>query len=548
MTLLSKIYEESASRFNVAFSKNPLSDTSFKNGEVVISPNKRPWNDFGHRTRIDIKVKGHLSNEIHDFAGYIGFVGEERNGLDRLDEIIGQAESTLISASISYRFFTMLPSMEAYRDLIKRLGLEDARHFLIAINDVVACQELAPSSNWLSHAIDSDVFQMSFLRFSEAFYASKNAGMLLRGLEFEEFGGISSSLRINFRLNGYENNHDIDFSFDHESKLPKRMAVIIGENGVGKSQVLARIAKAALTAGSELTEGGFDGSRPVINRLLAFAPTNEASSVFPSERAKYPKIWYRRLSFNRSRSPKGSVTDFICQIIRNHQSIKERERWDIFIEAISALDNWEQISLQYKGDGEKYVSLRNIRIAGEQVLLERLSRVDRSKEPMRVIDGTGFPLSSGEMSFLKFAAQVSLYIDNGTLLLLDEPETHLHPRFISKFSILLDSLLALSGSIAIISTHSVYFVREVFSEQVRVIRSYNRHEIKVETPRLRTFGADVGEISFFVFGEDSPSEMAKSLERELLATGKPWEAIYEEHAQELSPEFLGDLKASEEEL
>jgi energy-coupling factor transporter ATP-binding protein EcfA2 len=180
----------------------------------------------------------------------------------------------------------------------------------------------------------------------------------------------------------------------------------------------------------------------------------------------------------------------------------------------------------------------------EHRLLERFASVDARKEPVRVVDGEGYPLSSGEFSFMKFAAQASLHIENGSLLLLDEPETHLHPNFISQFVSLLDGLLEATGSAAIIATHSAYFVREVFREQVTVLSVDSESHVSAQRPKLRTFGADVGAISYFVFGEDEPSRLAKEVEQRLVANGVPWPQVYEVYKDELSLEMLNDLRAA----
>lgn len=182
----------------------------------------------------------------------------------------------------------------------------------------------------------------------------------------------------------------------------------------------------------------------------------------------------------------------------------------------------------------------------EQKSLENFAVVDTRKEPIRVINGFSYPLSSGEISFLRFAAQASLNVENGSLLLLDEPETHLHPNFISQFVSLLDSLLDQTGSAAIIATHSAYFVREVFQEQVTVLRQDKDGSVKIEIPALRTFGADVGAISYFVFGEDEPSQLASKVEKRLLERYNSWEELYALYKNDLSLEMLGSLRASME--
>jgi hypothetical protein len=67
--------------------------------------------------------------------------------------------------------------------------------------------------------------------------------------------------------------------------------------------------------------------------------------------------------------------------------------------------------------------------------------------------------------------------------------------------------------------------------------------IEVQRPRLATFGADIGEISYFVFGEDEPSYLAQELERNIQSSGMTWDEILERYSSELSLEFLNELRA-----
>jgi energy-coupling factor transporter ATP-binding protein EcfA2 len=86
--------------------------------------------------------------------------------------------------------------------------------------------------------------------------------------------------------------------------------------------------------------------------------------------------------------------------------------------------------------------------------------------------------------------------------LFDEPETHLHPNLITEFMQLLHELLEITGSFAVLATHSAYVVREVPRSQVIILREAEPRQVVAITPRLKTLGADVGEISLFVFGDD----------------------------------------------
>lgn len=517
---------------------------------ILIVPSNDDWNDFGLRTRIDISICLSEHDSPYETAAFIGFITnskDEANGVIRLEEMLEGTSNIELPATDAHRFFTMLPSMDAYRALVRKYGPAKTVVALKAMRDLVALNEFKNTSNWLDLAAQSEVFLKSFIRNAESYFAYKNAGSILRGLEYEEFGKLSETLHIQFQLQGRVNPHELTFRFSHNDDLPKRIAVVIGKNGVGKSQTLGRIVRAALSGDSSLTDGNV-GGRVLVNRVLAFAPTNETGSVFPGDRRKRPRVWYRRFSLNRlGRIRKGlGVADQVIQTARSNEYIGEVARWDIFLNAIKAIDNWEQLSLPIRGSRQEALSFRRMRQGGEQQIIENFASIDLRREPVRMIDGVGYPLSSGEISFVRFAAQASLHVENGSLLLLDEPETHLHPNFISQFVSLLNSLLVQTGSAAIIATHSAYFVREVFQEQVSVLRTDKENFVTVERPMLRTFGADVGAISYFVFGEDEPSQLASALEAKLLRRFSTWDALYHRYKSELSLEVLGALRESME--
>ena len=533
-------------KVRVIFCNEPLNVSPSNEGVIIISPSSDRWNDFGYRTKIDIRIC--LRDcEIYLAEGFLGFINEsadDSNGIYKLNDLLEKSGGVINSESILPEFFTMLPSMEAYRKLSRKFGVDTAKLVLKSINDVVFYGEFYSAVNWLGLAVRSDVFLKSFMRNTESFFAFKNAGSILRGLDLEEFRRLSSNIAISFQLPGKTNAHSLVFRFDHHAELPKRIAVIIGENGVGKSQTLGRIVGSALTANGALIDADTLG-RPLFNRILAFAPTNETGSVFPSDRRTRPKVWYKRFSLNRSggaTKERGSVADLVLQISRSEEYLGSFSRWDIFLESLEAINRWEEICFKDKNDPGKFYSLGDLRAFGEEKVLNTYASIDIRKEPVRVISGVGYPLSSGEISFLRFATQASLCVENGSLLLLDEPETHLHPSFISMFVLLLNRLLELSGSAAIIATHSVYFVREVFPEQVTILRVNKYGEVEIPTTALQTFGADVGAISYFVFNEDEPSKLALEVEKRLLDSYDSWDVLYDKYKDKLSLEILSSLR------
>lgn len=540
---------ENADSYQVLFLNEQNLQTSIEPGTIVIMPSSDGWNDFGERIIVEIVIQPKnspdFSSERLELRGFFGFLEKHDNKFDtmHLRELVNR-EQRAIPAEKVPDYFTMLPDMESYRRIIRQLGPDETRIVLRAMNDMVEAEDRPIGRPWLRTARESQIFLSAFLRQSESYFTWKNAAPILRGVGFEELDRISEGVRVQFHLAGRPNAHDLKFRFSHVGDvLPSRFAIVIGKNGVGKSQTLAQIVDAALLGKPNLT--ALDGDRPVFNRILGFYPSASTSSVFPSERRKHARVWYRRFSMVSGRT-RHSTSDLIIQLARSTEGIAGKSRYEIFQKSISVIEGCEELVLRKRASEHGSVSVFGLNRGGEQETLERYSSINSRAEPVRMIEGKTYPLSSGELSFLRFAALTGLYVENGTLLLFDEPETHLHPNFISQFVALLDSLLKQTGSAAILATHSVYFVREAMEDQVTVLRSNSDRVISAETPILKTFGADVGAISYFVFGEDRPSRLAQEVETKIVAQGASWDEIFVTYKDRVSLDLLSEIRAQVE--
>lgn len=542
--------EETVEPYRVLFTHDLDAMTFPEPSTIVISPNDTRETDDGFRIRVEIVVTPEVSFDRRPgfrTTAFLGFHGKSRRYGDvrELLEAMNESGGDTISAEDVPDFFMILPDMQGYRKIISTLGPQEGGRALRAMKDMVEAGA-GPTSGWIREAKATRVFSRGFMRQSETYFAFKNAESILDGEEFEEVGALSDELRIRFQLEGRPNAHDLHFGFkQHEPVLPKRFAIVIGKNGVGKSQVLSRIARSALRNTGELTDGY--GGRPQLNRLLAFYSTMSGSSIFPMRR-RGERVWYRRMSLTHAGTGRSRQTasDLIVQLARSDERIAGVPRLKIFLDAIRAIEAYEELTLGFDRSGRDGIRISRLVELPSEALLEVFSRIDEREEPKRFAGTSAYPLSSGELSFVRFAALASLYIENSSLLLFDEPETHLHPNFISQFVALLDSLLKQTGSAAILATHSAYFVREAFEDQVRVLRSDEDRLIRTEIPRLRTFGADVGTISYFVFGEDEFSRLAQQVEDRIAGTGRPWREIFEKYRDELSLDLLGEIRAKVE--
>ncbi|MFE0908059.1 AAA family ATPase [Streptomyces rochei] len=91
------------------------------------------------------------------------------------------------------------------------------------------------------------------------------------------------------------------------------------------------------------------------------------------------------------------------------------------------------------------------------------------------------------------------HVGERTLVLIDEPETHLHPPLLSAFIRVLSDLLTERNGLAIVATHSPVVLQEVPAHCVWKLRRYGDH-LAADRPSIETFGENVGILTHEVFG------------------------------------------------
>ena len=90
-------------------------------------------------------------------------------------------------------------------------------------------------------------------------------------------------------------------------------------------------------------------------------------------------------------------------------------------------------------------------------------------------------------------------VDERTLVLMDEPESHLHPPFLAAFIRALSDLLIDRNGVAIIATHSPVVLQEVPQTCVWRIRRHGGRAVAERVP-VETFAEHVGTLTHEVFG------------------------------------------------
>lgn len=432
----------------------------------------------------------------------------------------------LLSPSSTVSFASLGRSLSSYRNIVEILYPNAAVELLVSLRDMMALKYYKPNSA----EINSSSFNRHLLR--KLAKTPEEIQIYLRGhqiLTASEAVAIRSSkpqLRMQFTArNGYGS--DVNFQFGTVDDLGARAAVLIGKNGVGKTHFLRQIATLMLTPSHDLSPYVDDGPFRA-SRLLCFFTGPRVSRAFPRQTPQRRVQGYKVFNLqNDTRTASIGVVNAVAELITSDEVIADLSRFEIFRNSVKSVRKVQPLYIWHEELGPIDLMLIGIRGRGADATVEYQDNRNRRHQnsaqdfAFRLDSDRGIfsyeegDLSSGEEAYIRFCIFSSLYIENGSAVLMDEPEVYLHPQYIDALMGALHRLLELTGSVAFICTHSAYIVRCAEEQLVFLMRTpSDGHpsgaDVELTQPRMRTYGADVGMISLFVFGED---EMATTEDR-----------------------------------
>lgn len=120
-------------------------------------------------------------------------------------------------------------------------------------------------------------------------------------------------------------------------------------------------------------------------------------------------------------------------------------------------------------------------------------------------------LSDGEHQFNEVVGTMMLIDNQGSLILMDEPDTHLNPKWRAKLIQLFNDMSATKykfnkisevlNAEVIITTHSPFAISDSYTEDVYIFEKDNE-KTYFKNPNIKTYGASVGVILENIFGRD----------------------------------------------
>ncbi len=272
----------------------------------------------------------------------------------------------------------------------------------------------------------------------------------------------------------------ISFTFEvvPESQPPSNVHVIIGRNGVGKTHFLNGMARAVLAQSDETTHGTFrhlESEASYTSFASLVSVTFSAFDPFEPLSADQNKKSPVRLSYiGLKRPPNG---DDKAALPKTPQMLgAEFSKSAAICRKGERAARWARALRMLESDP----IFRDAQVAA------MAPADDEEASESNTVPGLFSRLSSGHKIVLLTITRLVETVAERTLVLLDEPEAHLHPPLLSAFVRALSELLIDRNGVAIIATHSPVVVQEVPKRCVWKVRR-RRHSLCSRTARHRDF-------------------------------------------------------------
>lgn len=452
--------------------------------ESLVILRRDNWNDFGFNTLFQVELLPAAGEAIELGSVKILKAGQT-SGPTSFD-------SNLFDA-LDGSYCSLGQDIEYYEKLAT-LAEEERTVFLRSIRD-------AATDNEIASAFESEEgWHTSLLRFGQAEHTLAAASSLFDGSAPSK--GVAS---FTHRRHGLDT--EVTFDFDDSGPLPGRCKVLIGYNGVGKTRLLADVARETSKVGQDpelqVESGNSTFSAVVAVSYSAFdtfelPPTVELEANAPADADEasstthfgYTYCGLRRLQNGQASSQLKSIRELDAELVSAFQRACERDTTALK-EALADIDRDPSF-------GRAGLSLSEW-LEDSELPGEELGK-----------------LSAGQKIVINIVVQLAAHLRNRSLVLIDEPETHLHPPLLAALLRGAQRLLEGFDSFAIIATHSPVVLQEMPAKDVQVIERFGT-AVRTANPQLETFGAGLGELTHEAFGLDNTVSDYRAMIRELAA-------------------------------
>lgn len=417
----------------------------------VLYLRKDNWDDFGFQTLYELRLFD-SEGQMYDL-GYCKIAtieGEEASLPDECD-------------SLPNNLFSLGQSTEYY-EIMHSINPKLRDYLLEELNDVVNNSELRNSIQELK------IFRISFLRGTSITTIKEQYRRILSGGE--------TKINYNFEYELYENNtsegYKLSFSVEPNSTPPSNVHVLIGSNGIGKTYLLKNMVKSLINEDNEkgefkqLSNNKFSGVVSVSYSAFDSFKPYKSRNGFP-----YSYLGLKKdASNNISLKNIDDLAEDFYESLNFCFNVGRKETW---LKSIKLLESDLTLS------GTIFFTLDIVSDENKQIILDNFRR-----------------LSSGHAIILLTITRLIEKVEEKTLVILDEPESHLHPPLVATFIRILSNILREKNAVAIIATHTPIILQEVSKNCVWKISRFGS-SCNVERSRVETYGETIEKLTHEIF-------------------------------------------------
>lgn len=354
---------------------------------------------------------------------------------------------------------------------------------------ILSClQDAATNINIHDRFADKYIFKQSLIRMNCSERALREGRFYANGKTMNNAYSFVFKYATPYHFDK-EERINVGFDFKYNCPSFKRTIGMIGENGVGKSSLIESLSQSIAQKDSNC----FVGEAPIFSKVMviSFSPFD----AYPSSRL-YRGIEYRYCGLMKSKNELLTMEEQIEQFKSNLNHIASRKGADHLMQI------WKFI-------------LKDV-ITKE--VLDSFFENDKTNFRKVLVDDVIHDfcknMSSGETIFVYSLTEIIANIRYDSLIMLDEPEQHLHPHAITKLLRAIYTVLDKFESYAIIATHSPLVIREMVSDNVLVF-SREDNLLNVVKIGVESFGEDISVLTDVVFKNMNDEKRYEYVVREL---------------------------------
>lgn len=387
------------------------------------------------------------------------------------------------------QFFSLGQDVDYYKALME-IDEEERSEILTALRDVAADQIL------YARALEEDVMKTSLMRSSSA----RNVEIQYRRVldEGVELTPYEFSYRAAKTVGSLTDPVELEFKVKPGAFPPTNIHVLVGRNGVGKTRLLNGMTRALVDdSTTKRRDGSFsfealevdligDADETFANLVsVTFSAFDEFLTVQQTAAKEEANIGYENVGLRKLIKREGKtavITQNIDRLASDFaKSVRvcakgvRRKRWRAALQTLETDNLFAEIGVAELAE-----------IEDEEAFVEEA----------KALYGK---LSSGHKIVLLTTTRLVELVEERTLVLMDEPEAHLHPPLLAAFVRALSDLLTNRNGVAIIATHSPVVVQEVPASCVWKIARHGLASV-ASRPEIETFAEAVNVLTREVFG------------------------------------------------